>query len=435
MASVLAAFGAGILAMGAVLLMGRGLWWFLRDEIPSNHGLVEWALAGLVALYGFYYLAFLSGLPWGRGLWIGVVVALGLLGGLPRGFKMPRWGYGDAAVSIMLIALTVALLKLWLVHPDFVFHWGFKAKRFYFVQGIDWQWMKESSRWWIQPDYPLLVPFLHHFSAVVKGGAFSERAAMMWTPFYLFLILGAAGDVGRSFGQSFSQLQGTRLILGAYLVVFTFHYRMGGLADWLITLCLMVGAGLLMGKEGEPRWAKAALVMTLAAVTKTEGLFFVAIFGILYLGKYRRHWRRAGICILPALVLLGQQIQIGRLGLRVSRLGSPSWESAERVGIAIFHTLSEPPLGGVEYIPFLAFLMVVSPRFRTPLALVCGQFLAYLFVYLLSSFEPEFYVASTLFRLLFHGLPVLLVLSMAKLWCWVPQPVKAIGGPEVVSEC
>jgi hypothetical protein len=72
-----------------------------------------------------------------------------------------------------LAALAVFALvsaTLWITTPDWIFHWGLKAHRFYLQQGIDYAYLARPWNWTIHPDYPNLFPELLATSAHLARG-------------------------------------------------------------------------------------------------------------------------------------------------------------------------------------------------------------------------------------------------------------------------
>ena len=139
--------------------------------------------AGLVVLHGLLLGLDLAGIRWSR-LSIGIpVLALAALGLRRRGRvaeTRPRrhplgWGDGLAAGTIAVFAILALARRV--ANPDFIYHWGLKAKRFALAGGVDLPFLQAGWNSYAHPDYPNLVPNplgskqnSYHWSMAEKDG-------------------------------------------------------------------------------------------------------------------------------------------------------------------------------------------------------------------------------------------------------------------------
>ena len=138
--------------------------------------------AGTIALHLFALS--IAGIPWTRtavllaltplyvvaGCWL--LVACGRLGfrrctaenQQPATSNRPA--FADALILIPLVAYAIFALYAPPYEWDYYGVWGIKARWFYDAGGIDWTYIKTNST---HPDYPLLLPLLFDFIAIVTG--------------------------------------------------------------------------------------------------------------------------------------------------------------------------------------------------------------------------------------------------------------------------
>lgn len=111
---------------------------------------IEWTrTALLLALLPLFVFAVVRtrGLPWGR----------------PE--VRPTWV--DALTIVCVVSY--AIFALWAPPYEWDFYgiWGLKGRWFYDARGIDWTFVQTNIS---HPDYPLLVPLLYDFVAILTGG-------------------------------------------------------------------------------------------------------------------------------------------------------------------------------------------------------------------------------------------------------------------------
>ncbi|HUO86912.1 MAG TPA: hypothetical protein VM617_05945, partial [Thermoanaerobaculia bacterium] len=248
-------------------------------------------VAGLVCLHGLLLLFDLAAVPWRRApLAAGWVVATGLAswlawrrrgpGGRSSAATLEGWnrpGPGDAVAAVALVAYAGASWTRLITIPDFVYHWGIKAKRHLLAGGIDYAFLADPLRLTDHPDYPSLVPGLYAAVGVVRG-AFHERAALLASVAFFALAVAATRRTVRVARLSPAAAQGTVALVALVLAMFGIGHRMAGAADWPIVAALLValpgmlaapGGGAEAGGDGAMRLGFAA---ALAAGAKIEGV-------------------------------------------------------------------------------------------------------------------------------------------------------------------
>jgi hypothetical protein len=162
----------------------------------------------------------------------------------------------------------------WLIsRRDFFFIWGYKARLFFFERGIPWDFLRQLPNDFGHPDYPLLVPLLFDVPAVLTS---------FWTPRSIAWIDAALGAAllmiaYRCLRDEFSETEaalGTLALSGSALLPWV------GFADGPLTA--FAGSAALLIRRAlrghSDTVASAVFLLSLAAMTKNEGIaFFIAI--------------------------------------------------------------------------------------------------------------------------------------------------------------
>ena len=155
-------------------------------------------------MLAFHFMATLldlTGVGWSAlKLGTGLILLLGLLClGLRFGAKaepqsrLPSLGWGDGFAFLAVAIFAALALTLWVTTPDFVFHWGLKGNRFSIAHGVDYTYLARSWNWAINPSYPNLLPELYAGTALLAG-RFDPPSLMLWSVFFLALLIGAARE-------------------------------------------------------------------------------------------------------------------------------------------------------------------------------------------------------------------------------------------------
>jgi len=415
----------------------------LRSPGSPTRGFAEFA-AG-VALLGIYGMTSVAvGSPVGVGTFYALLVPIGLLWAATRRRppRVPRIGptpgRGPAALlagAVLLLAVAAtAALRERLVWDAWAF-WVFKARALVLHGGLPPVLLDPTGPYyWTHPEYPLAHPLLHwwlfsHFGAVEPVlpsvlGAFW----MVFLPLLLWRSLRPlVGDLWAA-GAAFSATAFWPITLHA----------IGGYAEIILVLCVLavtieVTRGLGPGGSGSA--GRVAIFLTLAALSKNEGLALAALgaplvaFAILRGGE--RRVRRFLWPILPFAALLPWFVFTRSLGLTPDQLGpgvGPG-EMISRVPVVLGRFLAqatERAWIGVTIV-VLAGLMARALRRGGDATHVWLFFTGYLAiaggVYLTTPQDVEI-LLNTLYRILQVLVPAAIFLAIREVALLDPAPVR-----------
>jgi hypothetical protein len=343
-------------------------------------------------------LLFLAGVAW----WF-----------LPRpvaGSAEPRWGWPEAvALSAIAVFATLAF-NLWIVFPDLVFHWGVKGERYALAGGVDWAFLAQPWNWRSHPDYPNLLPELYAATAVLGG--WRETAIMGWHVLFLVLVVLAARQGLAGSGVP----DGVRHVatggLAALVTAFAIAHILAGSADWLPALAVLIAWPALVGPPSAKGDLRIALAAALAAASKIEGaplMGFMVGVSLVRRGLWRRgvDWqavaRTAGLPLLISGLWwwacrhhgLFQPFDTGSLDLT-------RWREVGGALVAI--AVSRGTWGAPLILLALPILLFQRGQ-RALVAVVCGQLLFCLYIYMSAPLDPAYSVKSSFARLTFHLWP------------------------------
>lgn len=376
------------------------------------------SVAGLVVLHLGWTLAG-YGLAWSRGLALAVAAAGALIWrrvaapSPPVPLRRPGWGL---VVGALPIGIYAALAAVRLAHsPDFVFHWGTKARRWLLAGGVDFDFLTRPSGWRLNPGYPQLLPETMALPGLL-GGEWNDRAALLVAPAAAAAIVLLLRHAARAAGASGFVLEAATAAAGLTIGGFGFIHGGAGGADELIALALLAGTAALLRREAPGAATAAGLAAALAAAAKTEGLVLAGLLIVADLAAAgaREGWlavrRRLPSLALPAAAVIGLwRLREGALYLP-TRADLPD---AGRIGelLAAAGRVALRPDGGVQ----IAVLLLLpwcwrQRRLRLATSVVLAQLGAYVVVYLLEPIDPAFLVASSLARLASHLLPATILL-------------------------
>ena len=208
-----------------------------------------------------------------------------------------------ALLTPLAFAFYATIAPLW--EWDFWAIWGLKARVFLESGGIDWRFLTSPWNTFAHPDYPLLLPFVYDFVALLGGG---------WSDRWLGILFVAWAVAFLLVARELAARETTPLV--AALVTFALSSlavsRYVGLAEG--TLIAYIGAGVLFVRramlfDDDVAWRHGAILLGLAACTKNEGLAMLASTAIAVVVCDVRRWRRvvrlwpAAAIALPWLVL------------------------------------------------------------------------------------------------------------------------------------
>ena len=403
------------------------------------------AVAGLVALHLLLLGYDLAGVPWRRRTLAAGLVALAAAAGLaarlarraagPAGAAEPPPdppGWADGVALACLGAFAAAAWSLRATIPDFVYHWGVKAKRYHLAGGIDWPWLADPLRLTEHPDYPSLVSGLYAATAHLRG-YFDERTAGAWSVvFFALCSLAARRSLEAAAGGRAVRRAGLALV-AATLATFGVGYELAGAADWLVALAVLAALPALLGPtdaraSGVPVSAgdlEVGLAAALAAGAKIEGVALAAFLVAARLarpagphdGRLAARLRRLPrLALPPALVVLPWAVANLRYGL-FQPGNTGTWDAArvEIVARAAVEALGTAEWYGLPWLLAALPALVAVRRTRAAGVVLALQLAFFAAVYLTAPVDTRLYVLSSFPRLLFQLLPGLLVALVALL--------------------
>jgi hypothetical protein len=308
----------------------------------------------------------------------------------------------------------------WVTTPDFVYHWGFKAARFFAVGHVDPAFLAEPWTAAAHPGYPPLAPELFAAGATLAG-RFEPGAHTLWTTAAYGLVLLAmrgalvAGGVPHRSRQAV--VAGSALLLGA------FHLggRTAAAPDWLIALALAAAApALLRAADRQGDW-QIGFTAALAASSKLEGSTLALLLVVVHLARRRAAWRELrtwAATLLPAILAIAPWLlRVVQHGLtQPFTPGGPTVERAAAMLPALRDAAATQAWHGATLVLLLLPGLLLVPRLRALAAVTSGQLASYLWIYLSAAMgDTDFFVRSSFARLCLHLVPAALVLTAAAL--------------------
>lgn len=432
-------------------------------------------VAGLVALHAVLLLLDLAGVAWSRGtlgaVWGAGMAAAGVVawrrrgdlagerggaGGAAGGLRRLGLGWGDAVAAGAGLLYAAAAWTRRVTIPDFVYHWGLKAKRYLLAGGVDYAFLADPLRLTDHPDYPSLVPGLYAAVGLVRG-AFHERAALLASVAFFALTVAGARRAAAVAGLPRAAAQGTVAAVALTLAGFGIGYRMAGAADWPVVAALLVALPALVRRpaaaaDGGLDTLRLGLAAALAAGSKIEGVPLAALLVAAGLARWVVAARRTAggaarralaadlaRLVVPSLALVVPwAIQNLRHGLFAAENTGPL--VAARVAVAARATVESFATAEWLGLPWLLLLLpalLLPPATRAAAAVLLVQSGFYAWVYLTSPVDTRFLVLSSLPRLLFHLVPPVLVLLAVALFArreTAPPPPEVGSGADGAGE-
>jgi hypothetical protein len=402
---------------------------------------VLYEVAGLVTLYLLQMALDLVGIRWtGWSIGVGLLLIGGVgeivrrrrdraarTGEFPPGSstaaessRFPSdfgWGDGVAAGALGVFALFAP--TLWVTTPDWAYHWGLKAHRYFLAGGVDLALLTRPWNGPLHPDYPNLLPDLYAATAALAG-RFAEPPLMLWSVVFFTLLLVAARELLRQEGVDRAARQATIALLALLVGGFALRQLAAGGADWSLGLALLLAVPALLGAPEPATERQLGLAAAFAAGSKLEGVALAAaMIAVLWLWRGRRLtagvvWRTAA---LPAAVVLPWLAVALRYHLFLDYTGGgPQLAHLRPVAGALLETLASSDWSGLAAAVALPLPLLASRRARPFAAVACLQLLFYGCVYLSALSDQRFYVLSTFSRLALHVIPAALVVTAAVLW-------------------
>lgn len=386
--------------------------------------LVNGLAAGLLALHLLLLLHGL-GMRWNvLSVALTLAVALVAAWGVSRRVTSPEEtdratgfpGWGDAVAVLTVLIFAIAAWTFRATHPDFVYHWGIKAKKFLLAGGLDLVYLGHDWNHFIHPDYPTLIPELYAVTSLLTGG-FAEPVSLLWSVvFFAGMLLALRETMARRLIPAWSQAALAFLALG--LSAFAIGQRLAGGADLALGFAFAAALPALLASDSErPESDDLALGLAagLAAAVKLEGVLLAAglvgIHQVQRLVQKRLGWAVCVRAALPSLLVIGPWLAIClRHGLFQSANSGPfeidRWPT---VAAALGEAMAVRPWHGLSYLILATPLLLLFRRTRGLAAVILLQLAFYLWNFFTQVADPEVLIRSSAPRLLLPLVPAVIV--------------------------
>ncbi len=319
--------------------------------------------------------------------------------------------------------------------------WFFKARVFFIDGGVKSAFLQNPEYAYSHPDYPLMVPLAVAWVYVALGRAAEMWAKVLYPLQFVSMLLVFHWAARKVSGAPVALLFTALLSLTPVIVVHTAGFVAPiaplaggdyvGYADLTLSVCfLSAGAFLYLGvAEGEgPYVVLAAFFLALGAWTKNEGLPF-ALFGLALISLnvviekkgYKALFAAALIIAAFALpwsawkdhLALGSEF-VGRLNLHT--FFASSGRLGRVVGTTLWFMFFQTGLFSFTWWVFAASTALNWRAFgQKPmlflLALLAFQLLLYVFVFVVTPFDFNWHMRTSLDRLVMHMIPLCMLIT------------------------
>ncbi len=413
-------------ATAATLLVLAAGGWRLRQEwseLPFRYAI------GAVGLHLVLTATHLLGIRWSLGL-VCCAAAGSFLATVNRfGSEGPRGQAGDRrwgmwVASVLSVLLVFLAFQGWVTQPDFFYHWGLKAGRYFEIRAVDYAFLASPSAWRTHPDYPNLVPELFLLPALIVG-RFEERAALLVGASWMVGVVWAFRSVLIAGGCRGFRLEVAHAWGASVVLAFAAGHPLVGSADALPGLALLLAAPALL----EPISSAAGLqrlgvAAALAAASKIEGVPLALLLMTLGTAKLLRDrfqagarcWGSlAGSWVVVAAVMLPwwTMAQIHDLFLS-SNVGPLEFSRIPEILRGWLWVATLPEWAGAPWVLVGLPLLVIDRELRFA-ALACLAHLGIQVGAYLAAVDVDFsfLVAASAPRLMFQVVPTVLALALA----------------------
>jgi len=348
-------------------------------------------------------------LPWSR--WI-VIAAILLIAAIAwKRIVLPRPRYDALIVLALLLGYAIYAMLAPPPEYDYLTNWGFKAKAFFEVRGIDWRLLGRSIDRNVHPDYPLLLPLTYDFIAVLRNSWNDAHLGIVHVAFAAALLL-----VIHETAWEDTRSRIAAIFIAIALIPFAATPWIGLAEGPFIAYAT---AALLLIRRGD--LTLGAILLGLAASTKNEGLTLVAAAAI---GLFCAGRRRDIVRLLPAIViplpwLIARSLHHLPTDIAASGVIARVVEHALHPA-PLFAALSSVSLGKPLYWIALAVGIAIASRAlvmreRFILVALVVQFACYLGAYLATPFDVAWHVTWSWERLVAHLTPALTYVVLVQL--------------------
>ena len=164
----------------------------------------------------------------------------------PRG--RVGFGWGDVAAIAACLLIGGLAVTMAIDNPDFVFHWGLKARKFALAGGLDFRFLQNPSNWRVHPDYPNLLPEVFALTALGEG-SLREPPLLAWSGLFFGASLLAAREALARRAADAVRREATLAFVGFSVAVSLIATDMTGHAAPLIAWALLLAPPALVDPQ------------------------------------------------------------------------------------------------------------------------------------------------------------------------------------------
>ncbi len=350
-----------------------------------------------------------------------------------RATEYPRLNLTETILLTVILAnlllIFIDALSLPMNSWDAIAIWSFKAKILYREPIRYSAYFSDPTKSYSHPDYPLLVPFIQSYIYRFLGSVDDRLARIIFPCFFLFLLLSVYSAVTNSASRKYG-LFFTALLATAPCVV---SDSSSGYVDVALAFYYFSMAAYLylwMKKGSTEYIVLSALFSALAVCTKNEGmgLFLVGsavivLFNIVNLKKDNLKqlacYLATALAVMSPWLIFRRQITVIQEDY-FSRLSLPIiLHNAERIRVILTSFIREFINVNTWNVLWLIAALVILLSFRHVLRapvvylllLLVMHLGMYILIYVITPWNIEVLIPSTLTRLLIHVAPVAMLLS------------------------
>lgn len=326
-----------------------------------------------------------------------------------------RWSSADGVTAMAVLVFAAAAWTLRATHPDFIYHWGIKGRKFLLAGGPDFTYLSHPWNHFIHPDYPRLIPELYAVTSL-PAGRFSEPVLLLWSVVFFAVLLVALRQALERGGVASGTRRAVLAFLALGLGAFAIGHRLAGGADLPLALALAVALPVLLAPTLRPADdLTLGLAAAFAAASKIEGVPLAGALIALQLWRRYRDRRLGGpsiarIVLPPALVVLPWLVLNLRHGLfQATNSGALEPERWLAVLTALGDALAVPHWHGLSWLILGTPLLLANRRARGVAVVVLVQLAFYLWIFFTQIGDPELLVRFSFPRLLLPLVPAVIV--------------------------